>query len=116
MSDQAKIEQDMRIRSAVTQCADKVGVLARCRPPRRASDLTMVFLRGPREKVLALPLQIFDAIKEYDVEIVRSGGEGDRYLLVLAITEALAQQDVQVPERRAKLRRRISRERASGDD
>lgn len=114
MTQEPKVEQDMRIRSAVTQCADKVGVLARCRPPRRSSDLTMVFLRGPREKVLALPLQIFDAIKGYDVEIVRSGGDGDRYLLVLAITEALADQDVQTPERRAKLRRRVSRERAGG--
>lgn len=106
----------MRIRSAVNQCADKAGVLARCRPPRRASDVTMVFLRGAREKVLALPLQIFDAIKEYDVEIVRSGGEGDRYLLVLAITQALVEQNVQVPERRAKLRRRLSREQSNGDD
>ena len=116
MDQDSHAEEEMRIRSAVNQVADKVGVLARCRPPRRASDLTMVFLRGPREKVLALPLQIFDAIREYDVEIVRSGGEGDKYLLVLAITEALAEQDVQVPERRAKLRRRISREQASGDD
>ena len=114
MSDESKIEHDMRVRSAVTKVADKVGVLARCRPPRRTSDLTMVFLRGPRDKVLALPLQIFDAIKEYDVEIVRSGGDGDRYLLVLAVTEALANQDVQSPERRAKLRRRISREQKSG--
>ncbi|MEX2535952.1 MAG: hypothetical protein WD273_10205 [Trueperaceae bacterium] len=114
MSDETKIEQEMRVRSAVTQCADKVSVLARCRPPRRTSDLTMVFLRGPREAVLALPLQIFDAIKEFDVEIVRSGGEGDRYLLVLAVTEALAEQDTQSPERRAKLRRRIGREEKSG--
>lgn len=100
----------------VMACADRVGVLARCRPPRRRSDLTMAFLRGRRPDVLGLPLRIFDALQEYDVEIVRSGGEEERYLLVLAVTETLSSQPVRRPERRAKLRRRLEREEAGAGE
>jgi hypothetical protein len=110
MGDQADKQWDEQVVSTVAACADSAGVLARCRPPRRRSDMTMVFLRGPKVAVLALPLRIFDALEEYDVEIIRSGSQGDRYRLVLAVTEALADQSTRVPERRAKLRRRLERE------
>lgn len=74
----------------------------------------MVFLRGEREAVLALPLTIFDQLDGYDVEIIRSGTGRGTYLLVLAVTESLGSQAVRVPERRAKLRRRLEREAADG--
>jgi hypothetical protein len=112
MGDSAKKEQAAQVMSTVLACADAAGVLARCRPPRRRSDMTMVFLRGPKVAVLGLPLRIFDALEEYDVEIIRSGSQGDRYRLVLAVTEALASQSTRTPERRAKLRRRLEREGA----
>jgi hypothetical protein len=110
MGDQADRHRDAQVITTVMACADSAGVIARCRPPRRRSDMTMVFLRGPKVAVLALPLRIFDTLEEYDVEIIRSGSQGDRYRLVLAVTEALAAQSTRVPERRAKLRRRLERE------
>jgi hypothetical protein len=116
MADREKAQREAEARLIVMACAERAGVLARCRPPRRRSDLTMVFLRGPRKAVLGLPLRIFDALEEYDVEIIRSGSQEDRYLLVLAVTEALGDQATRVPERRAKLRRRMQREAAVGEE
>jgi hypothetical protein len=116
MANREKGQREAAARLIVMACAERAGVLARCRPARRRSDLTMVFLRGPRKSVLGLPLKIFDALEEYDVEIVRSGSQEDRYLLVLAVTEALQGQVTRVPERRAKLRRRMQREAAIGDE
>lgn len=76
--------------------------------------MSMVFLRGARAAVLALPLRIFDELDSYDLEIIRSSSQGDRYLLVMAVTEALSSQETRDPERRAKLRRRLEREGTSG--
>jgi hypothetical protein len=116
MPDRDRSQHETEARTIVMACAERAGVLARCRPPRRGSDLTMAFLRGPREAVLGLPLEIFDALGHYDIEIVRSGNQNDRYLLVLAVTESLNRQETHVPERRAKLRRRLQRERTAGEE
>ncbi|MEX2543118.1 MAG: hypothetical protein WD314_15025 [Trueperaceae bacterium] len=112
MADREKSQREAEVRLIVMACAERAGVLARCRPARRRSDLAMVFLRGPRQAVLGLPLKVFDALEDYDVEIIRSGSQEDRYLLVMAVTEALGSQEIRTPERRAKLRRRLEREEA----
>ena len=109
-------QEDQRlaeVRRIVEESAARVGVLARCRIPRRDSDVAMVFLRGPRDAVLNLPVSLLDDLRDYDLEIVRSSSSREgRYLLVLAVTEPLGDQDTQMPERRAKLRRRLRREGA----
>ena len=106
----------LEVRREVEACAADAGVLARCRMPRRETDLAMVFLRGAREAVLSLPLRILDRLDDYDLEIIRSSGKSDdeRYLLVMAVTQPLQEQQAHMPERRAKLKRRLQREREEG--
>ena len=102
------------MRRKVENAAAELGVIARCRLPRRDTDVAMVFFRGRREDVLRLPLGLLDVLTGSDVEIIRSSGqsdEGDRYLLVVAVTHPIGEQQTQLPERRAKLRRRLQREK-----
>lgn len=96
-----------KLRGAFEDRADAYGVLLRWRTPRRRSDVGLVYLRGPRSTVLRLPMDLLELSGEYDLEILRSEGDDQRYLLVLAVTESLDSQQPHSPERRAKLLRRL---------
>jgi hypothetical protein len=75
---------------------------------RRASDIALLHLWGERRGVLKVLPKLLDKIPEVDLEIIRSGKRGEDYFLALAITEKATVETIQLPERRARLRSRIS--------
>ena len=74
---------------------------------RRGSDLLQLSFWGDRQEVLKIPFALLDYLNYKDIEILRSGRRGQDYLLVLAITEQIWQHEMQEPERRKKLVRRL---------
>jgi hypothetical protein len=73
---------------------------------RRHSDVATCVLSGLRDLVLPMPMLLLEALETEDIEVVRSKQEGLAYLLHLVITKGLEEQYTQIPERRAKLRKR----------
>lgn len=90
---------------------DRAEVALELQAGRRASDLWLLQLRGPRAAVLALPLSILDRLPFEEVELVSSTGSDSDYRLTLVVTLPLEQQPTAVPERRAKLRYLLSSRR-----
>lgn len=75
---------------------------------RRGSDLLQLSFWGERQTVLKIPFLLLEYLNNEDVEILRSGRRGHEYLLVLAVTERIWLHEMQKPERRGKLKRRLS--------
>ncbi len=75
---------------------------------RRTSDFLMINMWGDKAKVLQILPQLTDQIKGIDVEIIQSGRRGQDYFLVFAVTKKLAIQNLQAPERRAKMHHQMA--------
>ena len=75
--------------------------------PRRGSDLLLIALNGPKEKVLRLPNYLFDTFSQIDIELVRSEEDDGVYRILIAVTKKLEQQRPKALENRKKLRRRV---------
>lgn len=96
--------REEEIRKIVGRLAAAQSVGAEFEPGRRASDVTLVRLRGRKQDVLALPLSVLDALPNEDLEVLGSLSSSRAYTLRLVITERLEKQTVNDLERRAKLR------------
>lgn len=97
-------KREEEIRKVVGGLAAARSVGAEFEPGRRASDVTLVRLRGQKLDVLALPLSVLDALPNEDLEVLGSLSSSRAYTLRLVITERLEDQTVNDVERRAKLR------------
>jgi hypothetical protein len=107
-------EQELLVRRKVRDLARDAGVIARYARGRRDSDVVLVILKGDKFDVLKVPPFLIERLPGFDLEIVRSGLNGNMYELILAVTENLEDQTIQRPERRAKLKRFLAREVAEG--
>lgn len=93
-----------RVHDTVLDAARAAGLKAVFAEGRRASDITLVLLKGERLKVLAFAPRLVEDFP-LDLEVMRSAEVNGVYELMLAITDVLEGQDVQQPERRQKLKR-----------
>lgn len=103
-------EREEMVRSVVKTLAKTQAVGATFGPGRRASDVALVWLRGPKQAVLALPLVVLDALPGEDLEVLGGSGSPKAYTLRLVVTERLEAQTPSDFERRAKLLNFLKRE------
>lgn len=96
-------ERVLQTQTAVLRTAVPAGVRVSFGEGRRRSDLTLALLKGSRLAVLTVAPRMCEAMP-VDLEIVRSSQVGERYELMVAITDRLEGQTLRSPERRNKLR------------
>lgn len=109
-TDKALTEREQAVRKIVKALARTHAVGTKFGPGRRASDVVLVWLRGQKQHVLALPLAILDALPGEDLEVLGNSGSTRGYTLKLVITDRLEVQTVSENERRAKLLHFLKRE------
>ncbi len=93
-----------RSRQVIESIVEDANLQVAFKEGRRASDLWMAAIMGPRYDVIRTATEIISRLKDVDLELITSEQREDRYKLSLVITEKLEAQSSQVPERRAKLR------------
>ena len=103
-------EREKEVRQIVRTLARASSVGVEFGPGQRASDVTLVWLRGQKQQVLALPLTILEALPSEDLEVLGGSGNVRAYTLKLVVTDRLESQVVSDNERRAKLLHFLRRE------
>ncbi len=101
-------EQDklvLSIRNTIVRTAETLNLTATFAPVRRKSDVLFVKLRGKHQYACAMASCLVDLLPEVDIEIPKSLQLDDYFTLI--ITQKLADQEVIIKERRAKLRNTI---------
>ncbi len=99
---------------AILRLALPAGVKVSFGEGRRATDVTLVLLAGDRDKVLALPAVIEDEL-EFHVHVLRSTFAREKFELMLVLMDPVEGQPLRSPERRAALRRQLSRLERNGE-
>lgn len=99
-------DKKIRIRHAVRKAAQQLKLELEFFPSRRSSDLTFVVARGGRDRVQELPVRVLEGLSsEVDIELISlKHEEAGRYRVTFVVTDVLEHQQMQVEERRAKLR------------
>lgn len=100
--------------AAILKLALPTGVKVSFGEGRRASDVTLVLLAGDRDKVLVLPTVLEDEL-EFHVHVLRSTFSREKFELMLVLMDPVEDQLLRSPERRAALRRQLSRLERNGD-
>lgn len=99
-------ERVLETQASILRATVPTGVRVSFAEGRRSSDLTLALLQGERLAVLKVAPSLCDDMP-IDLEIVRCAQVGDKYELMVAVTELLERQNVRAPERRGKLVRRV---------
>lgn len=76
----AALRQRLRVR------AGELGVQVSFGEGRRATDVTLVVVRGPRRSVLRATAALFDGLG-YDVSVVRSAASAEAFEVVVALLQ-----------------------------
>lgn len=105
-------EREEKVKSFVKTLAKTHAVGAKFGPARRMSDVVLVWFRGQKQAVLALPLLILDGLPGEDLEVLGGSGSPKAYTLRLVVTEQLEAQTPSDFERRAKLLNFLKQESA----
>ena len=92
------------IRKVAQETAEDLNIDVCFSLGRRETDILVIHLRGKRKRVLALLPYLLDTFPDVDVELIRSASAGDEHTLTAVATQKLADQQMSVLERRAKLR------------
>lgn len=100
--------------AAILRLALPAGVKVSFGEGRRATDVTLVLLSGDRDKVLALPTRLEDEL-EFHLHVLRSTFAREKFELMLVLMDPVEGQLLRSPERRAALRRQLSRLERNGD-
>jgi hypothetical protein len=101
-----KDDHELTIKRIIARLCEERGIEVTFMTNRRHSDVATCVLSGLRDLVLPMPMLLLETLETQDIEVVRSKQEGLAYLLHLVITKRLEEQYTQIPERRAKLRKR----------
>ncbi|MDZ7703429.1 MAG: hypothetical protein U5L04_02970 [Trueperaceae bacterium] len=97
-------------RQSVEAIADRAGLKVIFKEGRRATDLWMLAVVGPRLEVIEAATEMMNELVDADLELITSAQRDDDYKLSMVITDKLEHQASQLPERRAKLRLMLQRE------
>ncbi len=96
------------IRKYITRTVKTINLKASFTRGRRKSDLLLVKLRGEREYAQAITASLAEVLSEVDIETPKSLQKDD--YLTLIVTQKLADQEIVVKERRARLISNIEKE------
>ena len=103
----------LRIRNYITSIAKTLNLTASFAPGRRKSDLLLVKLRGKHAYACAMASNLAEPFPEIDIEIPKIFQLDGCFTLI--ITQKLAEQEIIVKERRAKLIKSLGRKSVTSD-
>lgn len=89
----------------IEHIAQAAGLKVKFFAGRRSTDIVMVTFSGERAQVLASITALVNSLDTVDLELIVSDLRHLHYTLTLAITTLVDEQQLQQPERRAKLKR-----------